>query len=342
MRAEEIAVIELKDDQTHNLRLELSDLYNNQTVFSARVRRGKPQKNLPQTLNYPGVTSLSGYTKRNVYVAHVTNPSTPHLRGLDVHYKDGGTEKLRPAYMEGNKLVYLMNLNKWRHPAYIEDPITKKRLNFHLKETVLPEKNNIVEHEELQAYFPYTCVFDTLPLHIRKTRGNSRMYSSVYEVGSQDNPLLKSFVLNFKPEKKANPTHMVIARKTRNGNWAFLGNEVKEDGSIYASSGKFGTFCVMADSTSPRIRALNFNDGSTISAGQKSIRLKISDNFAGINSQKILVTLDDRWTLFAFDAKTSTITHKIRQRPAPGKHTLHVMVYDNANNLAEQAFNIYF
>lgn len=334
--------IELRDDKVHNLRLELADGYNNTAVLSARLKGVTHKPALPQTLSFDGLTSLTGYRMRNVYVAVVKNPSTAHLRGLDIRYNDGETEKLLPAYFKSPTLVYLLNLNKWRLPTEIKDPLTGKKLDFYLRKTVLPEKNNIVEYGEVQAYFPFTSVFDTLPLHIRELPGNGRTYSSVYEIGRSEVPLFKSFVLNFKPRNSGNPQHLVIARQNRTGNWAFLGNEIKEDGSIYASSGSFGTFCVMADSSAPRIRSTNFNDGDRIGAGQKSLRLKVTDNFSGINSRKIHVTLDDTWMLFGFDAKTSTIFHKLRKRPSPGKHRLHVMVYDNANNLAERSFDIYF
>ena len=145
-----------------------------------------------------------------------------------------------------------------------------------------------------------------------------------------------------RPNKKGREQHMVIAKKNRSGNWSFLGRERNDDGSIYASSGFFGTFCVMADSTSPRISPTNISDGATVTSSQHSIRLKVTDNFAGIDSERIHCTLDDRWILFEYDAKTASITHRLRERPSPGKHKLHVMAYDNANNLAEKSFYLYF
>jgi murein DD-endopeptidase MepM/ murein hydrolase activator NlpD len=335
-------VIELKDNAVHKLRLELADTYLNTTTVNARIRRDARRENFPSDLNYPGTTNLTGRARRNVYIVKVSNPSSAHLRGVDVHFKDGETERLRPAYLDGNSLVYLLNLSKWRLPEKVVDPVTGKQLNLDLQQTVLPDKNNIVEMGELQAYFPYTAVFDTLALHIHRYPGDSKMYSDIYEVGSTEIPLFKSFVLNFAPKKAGNPNHMIIAEKTRNGNWRYIGNEIKEDGGIYASSGSFGTFCVMGDSIPPRLRALNFNDGDRISDKQRTLRLRISDNFSGIQNQKIHCTLDDRWVLFEFDAKSSSITHRLLRRPSPGRHRLDVMVYDNANNLAQQSFYLYF
>lgn len=333
--------IELKDRAVHQLRLELEDTHGNVTRLRARLKQGQANE-LPSTVRFDGLTSLSGYPQRDAYVCRVENPSTTHLRGLDVVFHSGEVKKLMPSHLEGNVLVYLLEWDKWRLPQEIRDPLTGKSLALHFRETILPDKNNIVEQGELQAYFPYTAVFDTLPLHIQRFPGGAGMFSDIYEIGSTDIPLFKSFVMNFRPSRPGNPTHMVVARKNRSGNWSFLGQDINEDGSIYASSSSFGTFCVMADSIPPTIRPLNIGDGATVTAGQNTLRLKVTDNFAGINSEKVLCTLDDNWELFEFDAKSSTLTHRLKERPAPGRHRLHVMVYDNANNLAESTFYLYF
>lgn len=339
--AENRGLIELTDDNVHNIRLELQDTHGNTTRLSMKMKRVRGN-NLPETVKYDGLTTLSGHTTRNVFVSKVKNPSTVHLRGIDVEYVNGDKERLRPAYMEGNEFIYLLDLEKWRLPKRITDPTTGKSIAFYLRETIFPDKNNIVEYGELQSYFPYTAVFDSLPLHIRRYPGNRNMYSDIYEIGNPENPLFKSFVLNMRPDKKGPAQHMVIAKQNRSGNWSFLGRERNDDGSIYASSGVFGKFCVMADSASPRISPSNIKDGSTVTSKQRSIRLKVTDNFAGIDSERIHCTLDDRWILFEYDAKTASITHRLKERPSPGKHKLHVMAYDNANNLAEKTFTLYF
>lgn len=335
-------IIELRDREVHQVRLEMMDTHRNVSTLRMKMKQSFTG-GLPETLSFPGgLTTLSGEARQNFFICRVTNPSTGHLRGIDLHYTNGSVERLKPAYLESNQLVFLTALDKWRLPKEIKDPITGKAIGFNLVETILPDKNNIVELGEVQLYFPYAAVFDSLPLHIRRSRGEAGMASDIYEIGRKSNPLFKSFVLNFRPNGKVNESHAVVAKKSRSGRWSFLGKELNEDGSIYASSGYFGTFCVMTDSISPTISAKGFSNGSTIPAGQSSLRLKIQDNFAGIDSGRILGTIDDRWVLFEYDAKTNTITHKLRERPRAGGHTLRMMVYDNANNLAEKAFTLYF
>ncbi len=334
-------VIELKDDVVHRVRLELRDTHLNQTTLHMRIKRAKPAP-LPTNYNFTGSTSISGEVIQNVFVFCLKNPSSEHTRGVDVTFTNGSTERILPTYLKKNELVFVRALDKWGLPELVRDPFTGKSVRFHFTETILPGKNNIVESGELQMYFPYGAVFDSLPLHVRRYPRQSNMYSQVYEIGSKGDPLFKSFVLNYRLNNKIDPTHAVIARKSESGGWQFLGKNINEDGSIYASSGSFGSFCVMADSTPPSISPKGFSDGSTIPGTQNTLRIRIRDNFAGIDSDRIIGTLDDHWILFEFDAKTSTISHRLRQRPASGRHKLHLMVYDNANNLAENTFHLYF
>ena len=329
-------LIDLQDDLVHSLRLELGDGYHNTTTIKMRVQRGFGAP-LPSSLP-GGKSNLTHKIKRNVLIARLTRPSTAHLKdGIELRFADGKNEKLMPAYLDGGDLIFLYSFDKWRLPETLADPHSIARSELHLKQTIMPDKDNIVEQDELQVFFPYGSVFDSLQLPLRQFNRGFSNYSDTYKIGETNVPLFKSFVISIKPKKAGNQAHLVVAKKGRNGRWQFLGNDKKEDGSIYASSSNFGTFCVMADSTSPVIKPLNLSDGATIPAKQSTLRLKITDNFSGINTQKVMCTIDGRWELFEFDGKSSTISHKIQKRGG-GRHVLEVMAYDNANNMAKSVF----
>lgn len=331
--------IDLKDDLIHSLRLELADGYRNTTTVNMRVQRsfGAP---LPTNLSGSG-SSIKYEIKRNILSLHLTKPGNAALKnGIELRFPDGKTESLLPAYFDGSDLVFLYNFDKWRLPESVVDPSSGARANLNLKQTIMPNKDNIVEQAELQAFFPFGAVFDSLQLPLKVLNRIGQAYSDRYEIGDEAVPLFKSFVISIKPQLKGNLQHMVIAKKGSGGKWEFLGNDKKDDGSIYASSSNFGTFCVMADSTEPIIKPLNITDAGVVSSKQNALRLQLSDNFSGINSQKIHCAIDGNWELFEFDGKTSTISHEIKNRVSGSKHVLEVMVYDNANNMAKSVFNL--
>ena len=335
-------VIQFPDDKVHRVRLELADAYGNTTRMNCKIQKMSLFE--PNAYNLPasGNSSVSYYIKRNTLVASVSNPSAEHKSGLELEFKDGTRKKIQPNYLRNGKLYFLYALVPPDVPVKLHDPVSKKHTDLHMEKVVFPFKNNLVDYEEAQVYFPYKCTFDTLFLEMRKKSGNSRSYSDVYEVGDEKNPLLKSFVISIKPRKKGNLKYMVIAKKDRRGNWSFEGNDQREDGSIFAFSGTFGEFCVMADSIAPTIDPKNFSDGASIPQSQTTLSIRLSDNFSGIDDSRLVMTLDDDWILGEFDGKRSTVTHHFKQRPVAGKHILELMVYDNADNLKKERYTLNF
>jgi hypothetical protein len=331
--------IELKDDQVHSLRLELADGYRNTSIVRANVQRAAPAQ-MPASVTGGQGQRLTSAIRRNVCLLRLSKPVTRQLQGLTVDFADGTTELLPPAYLQGEELVYLLDLNQRRMPVSVGDPIAGHRLDFNFRKKVYPVKDNVVEDGELQLFLPAGCVFDSLPLHLKRLPGGRNQLTDSYEVGRSDQPIFKSFVLQFTPSKVSDPSQLVVARR-QGGSWVFVGNERKPDGTVSAASGDFGTFCVMADSTPPTLKPLNFKAGSTIPAGQKTLSLQIDDSFSGIASQRFLCTIDGAWELFEYDAKSNTITHTLRNRTGT-THALQVLVYDNANNLARATFSIVF
>ncbi len=331
-------LIVLQDDQVHALRLELADGYRNTTTVRINVQRGGAAP-LPESLVGGQGQSLRASTRRNVCTLRLSNPVSRQLTGLELGYLDGSTTKLLPSYLQGEDLVYLLDLNQPEVPLYVRDPIAGHKVDFYIRQIVAAAKDNLVTEGEVQVFLPTGCVFDSLPLHIKRRPGGSQAYSDQYEIGQPDQPVFKSFVMHFDPSRAGDASHMVVARK-QGGTWVYVGKETQEEGSIQASAADFGTFCVMADSVIPTIKPLNFKDGASIAAGQNTLTLSLTDAFSGINSQKILCTIDGKWELFAFDAKSGSISHRIRVRPGGQRHVLQVMAFDNANNLAQATFTI--
>ena len=333
-------VIELLDDEVHTFTIELEDHNGNVSSLTGKLRRADPNKDKPLSLAFGRTSALSYDVIREVLKITVANPNQDHLKGLKAHLSNGQVTDLQYAYSAGNRMVFLMKPDPENYPNFVSDPTSNSRLDFYFNQVVYPEQNNIVEDENLQLFFPKGAVFDTTHLEIKKQAGNREKYSKVFEIGSPKVPLLNSFVLTMTPDRKVPEEHLVIAERRANGSWRFVGRDVNEAGEITASSSHFGTFALMADSIPPRVRPIGFDSGQLIKGS--SLPLKITDNFAGINSDRIFVTLDDDWLLPVYDAKNARITCKWKERPGPGAHTLEVMVMDNAGNQARKRYLVYF
>lgn len=331
--------IELHDDRVHHLRLELADGYRNTTQVRANVQRAAPPA-IPESAKGGTDQHLRYGIHRNTCVLRLHNPVARQLKGLTVTASDGTSQNLPASYLDGPDAVFLLNLNQDPVPVSVGDPITGHRVDLPLRQRILPYQDNLVQEGELQLFFPAGCVFDTLPLHLERMSSSAVTIGDRFEIGRVDQPIFKSLVLQFQPVTSIDPNHLLIARRSGSG-WTYVGNEHKPDGSIAASTGDFGTFAVMADSTAPTVKPLNFKEGAVIPSSQKTLSLEINDDFSGIASTRIRCTLDGKWALFEYDAKSHTILHKIVSRPN-SIHRLEVAIHDQVGNTKQVSYNLTF
>lgn len=334
--------IELKDDRGHDLRLELKDLHGNATVVTVRVRRGTPAA-FPKELSFPDLTTIDGQFVGPVFVGRLQNPSTAHLQGLQLSFPQLRNVTVKPAWFDGNTLYFVADFSKEPLPPFaFGDPITGKSVVFNFLKMIDPELGTKAEAEEFLAFFPEQSTYYPFPLTLNRQEGSASTCSGIFNLGSEDIPLRAAIKVGIQPTKPIRPEHLVVAQRSAEGAWKFAGNERGDDGRMYASVTSMGAFTLMADSVPPQITPLNFTAGAQIPASQQELVIEAKDNFTGINADRIHVTLDGEWILFAFDRKTNSLTHTLRQRPAPGPHEIEVMVFDEANNLGSRRFMLYF
>ena len=91
----------------------------------------------------------------------------------------------------------------------------------------------------------------------------------------------------------------------------------------------FGDYAVMVDTTRPMIRAINIVSNKKVSS-QHTIQMKISDNLAGIKSYR--GTLNGKWILMDFDAKTGLLIYDFDGHMKPGKNEFRLVVKDAVGN----------
>ena len=109
------------------------------------------------------------------------------------------------------------------------------------------------------------------------------------------------------------------------------------EGSYYSASVRdFGTFALMADTTAPTVRTVNFSEGKPLKA--KTLRIKIGDNLAGVDTYNCY--LNGKWVLAEYDGKTATLFIDTTGKLHAGKNDLRVEVADGCGNLTRRTFTI--
>ncbi|MDX2247454.1 MAG: M23 family metallopeptidase [Bacteroidia bacterium] len=335
-------IIELTDNRPHTFRLLLSDIHGNSSTVTGTLIPAPENNPFPPAPTYYTVPKVSYEIRRNVLVLTAARAHKSFREGL--RYKDvfGDEKTLMPAYMKGSAMVFLLPLARFDYPVEMWDQEGVWREKFNLIEEVTADNNNLVEVEELQLFFPYEAVFDRVHLEVKKKPGLPGMYSDIYQVGNENIPLNKSYLVSFKPKSGAARNHLIVAQRIR-GQWKYAGNTLGEDANVYAAMTEFGEFCLMADTAPPVLEPLDIADQAKIPATQGKISFRLNDDFSGIDHYEIRGTLNGQWKLFDYNYKTQTITWDInKNRPTPGTYTLTITAKDKANNRVEKSWQVLF
>lgn len=339
---EEQGYILLPDDQAHQFRLELTDLHGNQSNVTGTLIRKSDPAPFPTNPVFYQTPVVDYEIRRNTLVITASRAHDSFMNGLNYRNVFNERKKILPAYMQGSKLVFLMPLRKFEYPLEIWDDAGLWRTETWLQEEISARKNNLVEVDELQLFFPYESVFDRVHLTVQRKPGTSVMFSDIFQVGDETVPLFKSYLVSFKPNRPVSRNHLVVAQRVK-GKWEYAGNTLGEDENVYAAMREFGEFCLMADTVPPTLVPLNIGDNKKVPASQKTVSFKVDDDFSGIEYNQIYCTLNGAWRLFDYDYKRNTMNWDLsKERPAPGVYILKASVRDKAGNITEKSYRIIF
>lgn len=164
-----------------------------------------------------------------------------------------------------------------------------------------------------------------------------RPLSPVVRIGDGGTPLHKPMKVALEasvpPELRA---RACLAKVSDNGKLSYAGGKY-EDNAVKCSVRDFGTFCVVADTVPPTLKA-SFADGADLSK-TRTVSFTASDNFSGIGY--FTGSIDGEWVIFERDSSGSRFEHTFDMaKLQPGrKHVFEFTVRDGAGNSSTCALN---
>lgn len=193
------------------------------------------------------------------------------------------------------------------------------------------------EADGLSVVIPARALYESILFRapVRETALPSYSYSPLYDIYTPDEPLQKAITVSIAADGL--PTHLrdkaLLGTVSASGKRSAAGGSWKADGSggrVEAKVRNFGTYYIAIDTVPPRITP-EFKAGEDLSA-RKSLSLKISDNFSGIDTYT--ATIDGEWALLEYDPKNSRITHVFDESrwPKGRQRQLTVSVTDAKGN----------
>lgn len=199
--------------------------------------------------------------------------------------------------------------------------------------TLMPyNKSNRFAADDISVSIPSGALYDTLLFSYKRDTGTPFMLSDVHYVHNKYVPLHKSYRLSIKPQRiiEGKESKMLILQIDDNMKKSALTSAWSE-GFIHAEATTFGMFYVGIDTISPVITPVGFQSGTDMT-GRKEIRIRITDELAGIRS--FVSEIDGKWALFEYDQKNDMLIYEFDSKRISGgsNHTLTLKVTDNKDN----------
>ena len=196
------------------------------------------------------------------------------------------------------------------------------------------DRENHFSKDGIRIDFGEGTFYDDVEFIWEKIPAAGAFLSDIHVVHKKTVPLHHSAQLSIKaevPEKTLREKALLVRVDTVSGKLSAVGGTFNK-GWVTAHIRALGNYAVSLDTISPQIVPLSIRDKSAITETSR-IRFRISDDLSGIKSYK--GTLDGKWALFEYDAKSKIITHYFdAERFELGKrHHLILTVTDNKNNI---------
>jgi len=160
---------------------------------------------------------------------------------------------------------------------------------------------------------------------------DSQIFSNIHHVHRSGTPVHINYSLNIKPielpenlENKA----LIGSWDARKNEWIAEGGQFN-NGFVTHNIRKFSIFAVCIDTIAPTIRPVDVQN-NRVPASQNVLTFRIDDDFSGIGSYR--ATINGRWFLMEYDAKTKTLRGTIDTLLPRGEHDFNLTVTDRKNN----------
>jgi hypothetical protein len=203
-------------------------------------------------------------------------------------------------------------------------------------------RENLFARAGVKLKIPKGALYDTLFFSYRESSGNHHLFSRIYHLHDIYTPLQKPVSLSIIPDSmpSGRSSKLIIVRIDDKG-ILFASGGKYEDGAVTGNLLSLGNYAIGIDTIPPSIYPNGLASNPDLS--QKSeIRIRIKDDFSGINSYTGLI--DGKWALFEYDAKNEVIFYRFDPtRLTKGiKHVLVLTVSDNCDNISVLSREFYW
>jgi hypothetical protein len=191
-------------------------------------------------------------------------------------------------------------------------------------------KTNHFTGEGIVFDLPADALYEDLDFVYSSSSATHGCYSPLYHLQNEFTPIHSACNLAIKANAVPGSriSKALIVKVDENGHFSGRGGKM-ENGFLKSQIREFGDYSIAIDTVPPMIKPVNVGQDKNASK-QQDLLFKISDNLAGIQSYR--GTLNGKWILMDFDAKSGHLVYSFDDRMKKGKNTLRLAVKDAVGN----------
>ncbi len=177
---------------------------------------------------------------------------------------------------------------------------------------------------------PADALYEDLDFIFSSSAAVHGSFSPVYHLQNETFPLHSSCSLSIKADgiPKALLNKALIVKVDASGHFSGKSSKI-ENNIIKTQLREFGNYAVAVDTTPPVIKPVNAGQNKNVSK-QQNLSFRITDNLSGIQSYR--GTINGKWILMDFDAKSNLLVYSFDDRIRPGKNNFRLVVKDAVGN----------
>ncbi len=304
--------ITVSGNKVRSVAIRLADVAGNETSVSFRLKSTAPTG---KAWSLTPASGLACEVTESVMVVSAP-PCIADSNRMRVYYR-GDFQPSEPAYTGSGRAVYLIDLQK-----SLPDSVTLcgSSLVTNLKGIIPSGTEYTYYSDRINVSFSRRSLLDTLYFAANYERISDSL--EVYKIGDAGTPLGGSVGVSIKPVNTyPRQGRWEVYQKTGRNRFEYVYSEWRHD-RLHFRTSEFGEFVLLPDTIPPAIRVRSLTSAQA--------RFKIADYRSGVDAFE--ATLDGRWLLMAFDAKSGTLTAEKLNPSESLKGDLVLKVIDNAGN----------
>ena len=193
-------------------------------------------------------------------------------------------------------------------------------------EYIVANGHTSLSQGKFDMYFPPQSLYEDVYLDI-SARGDTLSFHKD-EVPIHKNVTISADISAYKTTDKSK---LYLGRLNYKG-IPYYSNTMLEGNTLKTRVRIFGDYVIAADTTKPKIKAINFSEGKWISSN-KSLKIKIEDKESGISSYR--ATINGKYILTEYEYKKDVLTYDFADNIiSDTENNLKLIVTDNVGNSA--------